>query len=342
MRTPVGTFERAMAAFVLVAAVLVVFALTIVAQRRDIADFFRPDVALFVLASDGQGVTPGSAVRLKGIEIGSVQRVELVTDAKHPGKDVRLTLGLRPKNMDFLGEATQATINVPPFGAASVELVSDGPGRLDEKATLVARDEESLSDALTRAARDLSALSSQLGQGIGEIQAILTNVHKVTDSIAEGRGLAGRVLSDSRAADDLSASMANVRAATTEVTAAAGNLDKVSQESLALLREIRAMSHDVKVVFDEIEPVKDKIPQLLASIERTVKSTEALMIDLRSAAGYAPGLARKADVSLAETNRLIEGVQQNFIVRGSMPDRPYTKSESVLRPMFALPDGGAP
>jgi phospholipid/cholesterol/gamma-HCH transport system substrate-binding protein len=343
MRTPLTRFERITGIFLAVAVLLGFVGLIIVARTKDLGDYFRPDVRFFVLTSDGKGLAPGSSVRFHGIEIGSVEKVNLARDPAHPGKDVRLTVAVKQRDLEFLSDHTKVSIDDPPFGAAALDLESEGAGTLKRGAVLVAEEKDSLSEALRRTATQLTGLGGQVGESLGELHAILADVHRITDAIAAGRGLAGSALTDEQAASDLRASLANVRQATEQGLQASTRINELSAQTLAMTSSLGDMSKRVDAVFAKLEPLADKMPEVAASVQRTLENTEALTANLKTASGYAPALARKANVSLDETNRLIEGVQRNFIVSATMPDRPKLRTEGTLRPSAALSlDGGTP
>jgi phospholipid/cholesterol/gamma-HCH transport system substrate-binding protein len=342
MRTPLTRFERLAGIFVAAVVALVFGALVIVARTKNLGDFFRPDVRFSVLTSDGKGLGTGSAVRFHGIEIGAVEKVELARDPAHPDKVVRLTVAVRERNLAFLGDRTKVTIDAPPFGAAAIDLESDGTGTLKKGAVLVAQEQESLSEGVRRAIGQLAGVSSQVNASLEEVHAILADVHKITSGIAAGQGLAGRAMTDPRAADDLTASLANVRAATEKGLEASARVDELTARTLSMTEHLDDMSKRVDGLVATIEPVATRLPELAASVERTVKDTESLVANLKSASGYAPGLARKANVSIDETNRLIEALQRNFVVSATLPDRPPLRTEGVLRPDMLPRDAGAP
>jgi methyl-accepting chemotaxis protein len=105
-------------------------------------------------------------------------------------------------------------------------------------------------------------------------------------------------------------------------TARAPDLEKGAEQSADELRKTLV----------RVNQVLDSVPRIVATAERTLATTEELVEQLRVASSYAPELARKADVSIDETNRLVEAAQKNFLIRSTMADRNNPPTESEVRP----------
>jgi methyl-accepting chemotaxis protein len=99
-----------------------------------------------------------------------------------------------------------------------------------------------------------------------------------------------------------------------------------------LTRGAAETSEELRKTLARVDQVLDAVPRIVATAERTMVAAEELVRELRTASSYAPELARKADLSIEETNRLVEAAQNNFLIRGTMPDRPIVRTESEVRP----------
>jgi ABC-type transporter Mla subunit MlaD len=343
MRTPLSRFEKRAIVFLSVVGLIVVGALYEIAKHNDLRDFFRREATIALFASDGKGLGPGSSVVFRGIVVGSVQRIDLERSRFYPGRDVKLILGIQPKYVTFLGADTRATINVPPFGASSIVLSSEGMGKLPDPANLMADDNESLAESLTALAKDLGGMAKKFGSALDELSEILADVHTVSSGLASGKGAVGRVLSDKQAEEDIGATLSNVRATTENAKRAAVHVAEGAGSAVALVGDLRDSVADVRKLVQSAGPVGEKVPELVASVERTLAKLEALVTDLRTATAYVPGLARKADVALEETNRLVDAIQHNFIVRSTLSDYPEPRTETLLRATSGRPaTKGAP
>ncbi len=71
-------------------------------------------------------------------------------------------------------------------------------------------------------------------------------------------------------------------------------------------------------------------------------TADELVGTLRTASSHAPELARKVDATIDESNRLIEALQRNFVIRSTMQDRASLHTESQVRPPLVSARAGDP
>jgi phospholipid/cholesterol/gamma-HCH transport system substrate-binding protein len=346
MQTPITKFERATGVFITVVFALITLAILGAGHRTNIIDFFREGFILYAVAEEGHGAAVGSPVKVRGVEVGSVTRVELNNTPEHPDKPVRLTIRIQPQAAQFLKDRTVAVIiepplgsGMPPFGTAAVELRTAGGQALARRATIMAEGEESMVQTMAKMSRDVSAMRDQLLSSVSEMGSTFANMRRLTDSMVDGKGLAGRMLTDAQLASDLESTLRDARSATGDARRLMNDMGKATAQLPAVMSDARATTKDAQQMMAKLSASLESMPRLIASTERTLALTEDLMHSLRSTAGYAPELVRKVDVSLDETNRLVEAAQRNFILRSTLPDRVGVRTESVVRPPVVLPRG---
>jgi len=347
VRTPISSIERAVGVFLGAVMALVVVALLATGYRVDLLDAFREGFVLYAVAREGHGTVVGSPVKVLGVEMGTVTAVELRQDPAYPGRPVRLTIRLRPAAEPFLTADTRAVIvepplgsGMPPFGTAAVELRPSGSGDarpMARRAVVLAEGEPSMVQTMSRMGSDVSAMRDEMLKAIDAMGTTFSNMRRLTDSLARGEGIAGRVMTDPKLASDLDAMLGDARAATADMRRLMGEMNRVTGQFPATLNETRALSKDGQRVIARLDSAIEALPRLVAATERTLAASEELVISLRKTAGYAPELARKVDVSLEETSRLVESAQKNFILRGNLPDRPAIRTDAEVRPPAVLP-----
>lgn len=349
MRTPISKYERASGAFLLVVMALLVMAIVGSGRLGEMLELLREDFVVQAMADGGFGAAVGSPVKVHDVEVGTVTRVELVHDAAHPTKPVRITMRIRPKAASFLLDETVAVIvmpplgsGMPPFGTSSVELRSAGTKPLARGAIIGAEGQESMVANMARLTKDVSAMRDEFTRAIHEMGSSFANMRKLTDELAAGKGLAGRVMNDEHLADELESTLKDARAATKDVRKLMADADKITRDVPGVMDDARAMSRDGQKLLVKLNAATDELPRVIAATERTLALAEDLTKTLRTAAGHAPELARKVGMSLEETNRLVEAAQKNFILRSTLPDRAVVRTESNVRPPVVMPDAGAP
>ncbi|MCU0659770.1 MAG: hypothetical protein MUF64_32240 [Polyangiaceae bacterium] len=353
MRTPISLQERVVGLFVGASLLVLMSAVLAMGYRVDLLDAFREGFVLYAAAREGHGAVAGSPVKVLGVEMGSVTRVDLREDPAFPGRPVRLTIRLRSSALPFLSERMRAVIvepplgsGMPPFGTAAVELRADEPegprGTLARYSTLVAESEPSMVQAMTRMAGDVTLLRAEMIKSISAMGSTFTNLHHLTEALSRGDGLAGRMMTDSKLASDLEATLTEARATSVDLRRLVAEMNRVTLKFPPAIDATRNLAVVSQKSLGRLDSTLDSLPRLLASTERTLAASEELVANLRKTSGYAPELARKVDVSLEETHRLVEAAQKNLLLRGNLPERPTLRTEAEVRPPALLPSASAP
>jgi ABC-type transporter Mla subunit MlaD len=344
MRTPISRHEQAVGVFLALVLLLLTVALVATGRRIDLLDAFREGYLVHAVAEEGHGAAVGSPVKVRGVEMGSVTAVDLVDDPRQPGRPVRLTIRLRREAAAFLKDETVAVIiepplgsGMPPFGTAAVELRSRGQGPLLSHATIRAEGEPSLVATMGQMGQDMSTIRGELLKAIGEMGSSFANLRRLSEALVDGHGMAGKLVNDPAVASDLEGMLKDARAATGDMRRLVGEMNRVTTQVPAVLSDARGLSRDGQRLMARLDASLDALPRLVASTERTLAVTEELLGSLKRTAGYAPELARKVDLSLDETGRLVEAAQRNFILRSTLPDRPTVRTEAEVRPPALAP-----
>ncbi len=350
MRTPVSRVERATGAFLLVALGLLALALVGAGKRERILDSFREGFVLYAVSESAYGAAVGSPVKVRDVEVGSVTDLRLRDDPAHPGKPVRITMRIQREAARFLSSGTVAVViqpplgsGMPPFGTSQVLLRSEGSGPLGMHAVIQAEPRESMVETMAKMSSDVSAMRDRMLAAIDEMGTSFANMRRLTDSLVSGAGVAGKMMTDEELARELEAMIRDARRASNDAARVFSEAEKVTKAMPAVMTDAQAMSKEGQKLMARMNASMDALPKILATTERTMALAEDLVKTLRIASRGAPELARKVDVSLDETNRLVEAAQKNFFLRGTLPDRPRARTESVVRPpVEVMGDAGAP
>lgn len=342
MRTPISRIERLAGLFVGAAMLLLLAVVVATGWRIDVLDLFREGYVIYAVADQAHGAVDGSPVKLLGVEMGSVTAVELRDDARYP---VRITIRLKPSAEGLVREGMTAVIvepplgsGMPPFGTATIELrQGDKGGPLPKRATLVATGEPSLVQTVMQLGTDISTLREQLVGTIKEMGTTFSNLRQLTEMLTSGEGMAGKMLRDPKLADQMDATLVDARAAVGDLRRTLGQMGQVTTQLSPVIADAQQLSRDGQRTMARVDVALDALPRLVASTERTLAATEELVASLRRTAGYAPELARKVDLSLEETGRLVEAAQRTIVLRSNLPDRAVVRTEATVRPSLAPP-----
>jgi len=193
------------------------------------------------------GLKPGSPVRLAGVEVGSVQDVDLT------GEEVDVIFEV---NRDFQSRITTDSIatlgSVSLLGESAVDIKPSSRGtpipewgyvRTGPAAMQIADLTNEAGEGITQ----LTALIGDIRGGRGtvgklmtdealylELHRLVTSMGDLTDGIRNGRGTISQLLNDPRTANELNATLANVQQLTARINAGEGSIGKLlTDDSLA-------------------------------------------------------------------------------------------------------------
>ncbi|HKQ68679.1 MAG TPA: MlaD family protein [Polyangiaceae bacterium] len=339
MRTPVSRLEKVTGAFLTVVGGFFAIAVLVSARHSSLADLFRKGFVVTAVAEDGYGAAIGSPVKVRDVEVGAVTEVTLVDDARFPGKPVRIRMQIQAPAARFLSDKTVARIvrppfgsGMPPFGTSSIDLLTAGASPLANASTISAEGEDSMVSTFAKLRGDVQAIREQFVGTLKDLAGTLANMRVLTDKMVQGKGMIGRALSDEETAETLTKMVRTASEATVDLRRIAEDMKKASARAPDLEQRVEQSAVELGQVFWRVNQALDSVPRVVGAAERTLATTEELVRELRVASSYAPELARKADVSLDETNRLVEAAQKNFLLRSTMPDRIAPHTEAEVRP----------
>jgi phospholipid/cholesterol/gamma-HCH transport system substrate-binding protein len=193
--------------------------------------------------SDVQGLKSGAIVRIAGVEVGKVTRVELSGSGVEVGLSIkkenrsRVTTESRASigSMSLLGEPL---IDVSP--ATSGTPLNDGDTLKSTKPPVAFSD---VAETANQGIESATALLKDIQAGKGtvgklftdeslykELNAFVESASQVTASINRGRGTLGKLTNDPKAYDELNASLANLRKMTDRINAGEGSLGQLLKD----------------------------------------------------------------------------------------------------------------
>jgi phospholipid/cholesterol/gamma-HCH transport system substrate-binding protein len=226
-----------------------------------------------------QGLKAGAIVRVAGVEVGKVTRVELAGT----GVDVRLSIKKENQSrvttdsfasigaMSLLGEPL---IDVSP--AATGTPLKDGDTIKSRKpASQLSDVAETANEGIVEATallKDIRAGKGSVGKLFSDdalyrdLNAFVASANEVTASINKGKGTLGKLTNDPKAYDELQASLANLQEMTRKINAGEGSLGQLLKDD-KLSKSLTATSGNLEQVSGRLNRGDNTAGKLLTEKE---------------------------------------------------------------------------
>lgn len=208
---------------------------------------FRPQNEIFAVFRNIEGITDKSPIKVSGVEIGTVKKVELLDD------HARITMGLR-KDLKIY---RNAHVRIRSTGIIGSKFIALEPGqpvagspeedqRLHSGDTLAGEDVLSLDELMERVAKSLDQFTGN-GKTAENLNATIANLRSITDSLNAALGQQRRALVDI---------VQNFDGFTAYAKSAAAHLDDILASNKA---EIKEAIHNLKETLDKTNDILGRV-----------------------------------------------------------------------------------
>jgi phospholipid/cholesterol/gamma-HCH transport system substrate-binding protein len=264
-----------------------------------------------------QGLKAGAIVRVAGVEVGKVTKVQLAAT----GVDVHLSIKKENRSrvttdsyasigaMSLLGEplidVSPATTGTPLKDGDSIRSKKP-PSQLSDVAETA---NEGIVEA-TALLKDIREGKGSVGKLFSEdklyndLTAFVDSANAVTASINKGRGTIGKLTNDPKAYEELQASLANLREMTRKINAGEGSLGQLLKDD-KLAKSLTAVSSNFEQVSGRLTRNDNTAGKLLTEkalydkLDSTVNRLDELTRNLNEGKGTAGQLLH--DTKLYDT-----------------------------------------
>ncbi len=237
--------------------------------------FFWQRYPLKTKFTDAAGLTPGSPVRVAGVEVGSVKTVMLVGEdvdvAFEVNKDVRSRI--TDKSVATLGSVSllgQAAVDIKPATAGTPIEDNGYVPSTKAKGSMadVTESAQSGIDEITGLVKDIRGGRGTVGKLMtddrlyAELQQFVASANDVTSTIKSGRGTLGRLINDPETVNALNGSLKNLQAMTTRLNAGEGSLGRLMTDR-AFADSLSATTTNLRTLTDRLNAGQGTAGKLL-------------------------------------------------------------------------------
>jgi phospholipid/cholesterol/gamma-HCH transport system substrate-binding protein len=339
MNFRVRHFERFVGIFIVLALTLAVLALIFTGRGQH---WFAKRSHYTVVFHKVQGLKMGTPVTISGMEVGSVQSLRLT-----PQSMVELTLEVLQTYQEQIRKDSQATIASSLIGGKTVEITAGSPDQppLSSGSTLPSQEPKELTDLLKDidvkaplkklddALENIRSITQKLNNPDGDLFTLLRNVEFVTGQWKKGQGAVGGILQDKKLHGDVSAAVESARRSAANLEETTGNAAKVSRELSKMVGEIDRTVKEIPLIVDDVKRTTAGLPQVMGKVQKAADDAPAITGNLKEitqdvkiitgnvkkASPEVPDLVATTQDSVEEAEKLLRGLQQHWLLRGSMP-----------------------
>lgn len=308
-------------------AILVLCILTLGTQRNA----FVKKINIRANFDDINGLQAGNNVWLSGVKIGTVSNIQLSGI-----NEVEVTLSIDEKQQKFIHNDARAKISSDGFIGNKIVVIYGGT----KDAKIINKDDL----LLTEKAVSTGDMMATLQLNNKNLLNITENIKTITDSIANGRGLAGSLINDASLANNLKNTLVNFKTASANSNAFTRNLLAFSDEfnnggtTINKLVTDTALFKNITRVVLGLEKITDTANLFLHTLNMagqniqaatgkliTNNNTAGMLLNDDSSAAQVRGLLKNLNESSQKLNDDLEALQHNFLLRGYFRKKEKTR-----------------
>ncbi|MDE3157023.1 MAG: MCE family protein [Acidobacteriota bacterium] len=324
--------ELKIGALTIVALFIAAMAIFLVTGGRG---FFWQQYHLKTRFGNVAGLKPGSPVRLAGVEVGSVDSVQL------NGPQVDVWMSVNNRYRPDITTASVATLgSVSLLGESAVDITPSRAGQAIPDWGYVTPGEAptQIADVTTQANRGLEQLNDVLkgirnGQGtIGKLvtddqlyrnlNAFVAAAHDVTAQLAAGKGSLGELLKNPQTARSLQASLQNLEAVTARLNAGQGSIGQLLKDD-SFARSLTATTGNLRTLTGDLKEGKGTAGKLFTDaalynrLDSLSSRLDSLVANLNAGEGTAGQLLKDRQLyeninqTVTEVRNLVQDIRKD-------------------------------
>ena len=298
--------------FVVLGTVLLLMASYLIGNRQNM---FVKNFTVNAVFRNVNGLQVGNNVRFSGINIGTVDKIEMMNDTT-----IYVYMKMEEKMRSHIKNNAIATIGSDGLVGSMLVNIVPGVG----EAPSVQQGDQLVSYSRIASQDMLNTLNVT-----NENAALLTSdLLKVTQSLVEGKGTLGRLLNDTQMADDLKATITNLKYSSNKVNTTLDELQKAiegtrSDESIAgVLLSDSISATKLKNIIQNLETSSveiNRMTQNLNAVVEDINKGEGMLHMVATDTAMANHLMKtmqNIEEGTEKFNENMEALKHNFLTRG--------------------------
>jgi phospholipid/cholesterol/gamma-HCH transport system substrate-binding protein len=358
---------RAITGLFVLAAFAAIAATFLYASRAQ--EWFAPrrELTIILPRAGSMGLRPGADVQVLGTSVGSVRSLDLQLYPKgNPASERRFVARVLIKDEFFAFIRTDSTVSIAKtlgiagdalilitggsLNAANTELPREDPlleASADTGASEMAQDILAqirdrvlpLIDKTSVTMDELRATIARINDPNEDLQKTLRALRQVAENIEQGKGLAGRLVSDEQLAKDLEAALPRLSTLLDQLRAVLANVERTTADLPAITATVKDQAASLPDLIAQAKSTLARTDALLADLKRTTATLPQTSDRVAEASALLPALVIQTQATLTEVERLVTQVQRSWLLGGAPP---APNPASTIPPAQALPPAVSP
>jgi phospholipid/cholesterol/gamma-HCH transport system substrate-binding protein len=287
--------------FVLVATVLLLAGIYFAGKAQG---WFEKRLVLhtrFVTSEGTFGIQEGAEVRILGTLAG---RVGPIIPSPEGGMETSLIIRDRFRPFVKTDSIAKVRKKFEVAGDAFFEITLGTPDAPVIESASYLRSEQDV-ELIKAAQKALDEVLATLVPMLDQIKATLDNVRSITDQIDAGHGLIGRLIMDDAMASN--------------IVRAAENIDRMAAPLPGVATQAVAVLDDLQIFSRELTNTTETLPATAVEISEMAHDLKVFSASITGDVEAVQGVLYQTQSTLRETERLIQGLQNHWLVRDYMP-----------------------
>ncbi len=312
-------WEKSVGVFILVTFLSFVGAVVLVGRGQN---WFRNHVIYYTTYDEGYNLVPGVKVKLLRADIGQVTNVELTDQNK-----VRVTMRILADYSSRIRADSKAAIESPTIiGSEYINIIPGSPTSLqiDPGGDIPSKGLKKISDyleefevehkllVLEEIMENVASIADQLESPNGGLFGTLSNLEKISGSVAKGEGSIGKLVQGEEIYNRIIKDLDAVEKILETVQSALNSTDTASSHAKDMAAE-----------------VKTRLPETMNQLQIILERINSISANLEKAMNEAPEISFEARQGMRQVNQILESVKKNFLIRSNLPQQPAPETHGV-------------
>jgi phospholipid/cholesterol/gamma-HCH transport system substrate-binding protein len=331
--------DKIVGLFVIIAAVFLAAGIILLGANQR---WFAKDIHFRTRFTSAAGASPGTAIMMRGFQVGKVTRVRL-NDANEVDAEFVIYDSYYPKVREY----SILELVTSPIGLGTQLLFQPGKGELlaQPGSFIPLADSEEGKDLIERGLVDIPVKDDTITRLIAGINPLIENVNKTVVTVnrtltevnramaGESSGPLGSIVGDAKGTmanvDKISKDLSvQTKTLLESVNAISKNIEGITRDPTGLVPKLLDAKGSLKTLLDDKNELYDSINGSLVQLQKTLKNVQEITASLSD---EMPSIAVTLDESrsaIRQAEDVMIGLKNNPLLRGGIPARVERQSQS--------------